>query len=138
MAELKVEGYTEFVRSLAKADKQTAREVRTRLRLVGEVVRAGGQSRFSNYGSTSGDASSYGGTRASHADSAEGYRVKVRTRGVDVEQTKRKTTGKHKEYGSAQMRHGLVPSLRANSPLLMRQMEAAMKDVTDIVNRSHG
>lgn len=138
MAELKVEGYTEFVRSLAQADKAVGREVRTRLRLVGESVRAGGESRFSHYGSAAAGASVFGGTLASHADSAQGYKVKVRQRGVDVEQTKPKTTGRHKEYGSAQMRHGLLPAMYANAPFLARQLEAAMRDVAEIVNRSHG
>jgi hypothetical protein len=45
------------------------------------------------------------------AGSAAGFRTYVRAGArVSVEQSKRKTTGAHPEYGALQMREGLIPA----------------------------
>jgi hypothetical protein len=122
-----VRGYREFLRATQGAGKDVKREVREAFREVGVVVRADADRRFSDYGPAA--------SRASHTRSADQYRVAVRQRGVDVEQRLRKTTGKHGEYGSAQMRHGLVPALEANRLLLRARMEHAMDEVVDIFEK---
>lgn len=46
-----------------------------------------------------------------NADSARGFRTYVRAGAhVDVEQSNRKTTGEHPEYGALQMSKALVPA----------------------------
>jgi hypothetical protein len=49
------------------------------------------------------------------ARSAAGYRVRVRSRGVAVEQSKRRTTGKHPEFGRMQIGRALIPALERKS-----------------------
>lgn len=128
-------GYRELLRSLASADKRTRREVRTTLRLVGESVRADAQRDFSSYGTRSASGGTFGGSRASHAESAARYRVIVRQRGVSVEQTLRRTTGAHPEYAKAQMRHGFLPALDANEGRIVADMELALDRVAEAFNR---
>jgi hypothetical protein len=43
--------------------------------------------------------------------SAAGYKVRVRARGVAIEQSLRRTTGEHPQFGSLQMRTALLPAL---------------------------
>jgi hypothetical protein len=132
---LVLRGYKEFYSALKHADKDVKVAALAAFKLVGEDIREDGQRLFSNYGSAAAGATSYGGTRASHADSATGYKVKVRARGVDVEQTKRRTTGLHPEYGGAQMRHGLEPALDNNRLELKVRMEQAMDEVVRIFEK---
>lgn len=56
--------------------------------------------------------SDIGEARDTHAYTADGLKVRVRTSGiagiVQVEQSRRSTTHAHPEYGGAMMRHGLI------------------------------
>lgn len=121
-----VKNYKEFVKACSQADKETRRAMRVELRHAGSLVRDDAEQRFGRYGSAAAGAASFGGNRASHADSAAGYRVRVRQRGIEVEQSIRKTTGRHPEYGAAQMRHGLIPAAKAKEPEFVAGVEAAM------------
>jgi hypothetical protein len=114
--ELVVKGYREFMRACAVADKQAKKEVRDVLRGVGEVVRRDATARFS----------------AVSVKSATGYRTAVRTRGVSVEQSLRKTTGRNPGWGKRQMRQALLPSLWSNSERLEREMEHAVDLIADV------
>lgn len=118
-ATLQVKGYTELLRALKTADRETKREVRGTLRAVGDIVRSEAVARFSPI----------------NARSAGGYRTRVRQRGVAVEQSLRKTTGVHPEWGSYQMRHALLPALMANEDSTERAMEHALDRVCDHFNR---
>ena len=118
-----VRGYTEFLRALKDADKNTKREVRLALREAGDSVRVTAAQlagdRFHNAGRT-----------------AAGYRVRVRQRGVAVEQSVRKTTGKRPDFGGLQMRYALEPALDRNEARIEEDFEAALDRVSDIFN--HG
>src|SRR4029077_5411838 len=94
-ATLRVEGYRQLMQALAKSDKATRKAVRDELRHAGDQVKTGASLRFAR----------------TDARSAAGYRTRVRQRGVAVEQSLRKTTGKHPEFGALQMRRALIPSL---------------------------
>lgn len=118
-ATLRVEGYRELLRAFQVADRDQRRELRGALREVGDVVRRDAVRRFSPV----------------NARSAAGYRTRIRQRGVAVEQSIRKTTGAHPEWGSYQMRHALLPSMVANEDDTMREMEHAMDKVADHFNR---
>jgi hypothetical protein len=122
-----VKGYKELSKAMAQAPKDVKREWRTKMRQVGEDVRADAEQRFSNYGPSQ--------ARQSHSQSAEGYKVAVRQRGVEVDSRRRKTTGKHPEYGKAQMRHGLIPGLEDNRIRLHVKMVQAMDEVVALLER---
>ena len=107
---LAVSGYTELLRACNQAEKESKRYVRGVLREVGDVVRVDATSRFSVVDSRS----------------AAGYRTRVRVRGVAVEQSLRKTTGKRPRYGALQMRRALLPALLTHEDTLERGMEQAL------------
>jgi hypothetical protein len=112
---LRVKGYREFLIACDHAGKETKREVRGTFRKVGDLIKADAQPRY----------------RPSDAKSAAGLRTVVRQRGVSVEQSLRKTTGKHPEWGSWQMRHTLVPALDAKEGEVERELEHAIDRVAD-------
>jgi hypothetical protein len=116
---LAVKGYRNLMRALATAEKEDRLAVRAVLRQVGEQTRTGAQTRLA----------------AKAPKSAAGYKVRVRQRGVAVEQSLRKTTGVHPEWGAYQMRHALLPSLAANADETERLMRVALDAVTERFNR---
>lgn len=117
---VRITGLREFVRALNKADKETRKLVLERLKRVGEQVRTDAARRFSPIS----------------ARSAEGYRLRARVTGVFVEQSLRKTTGKHPTYGALQMRRALIPALIAHEADLQHEMGEAIDDIADILERS--
>lgn len=92
---VRVKGLKELQRDFRKLDRETAKEVRQGLREAAEPVRQEAQALFSSI----------------DASSAAGYKVRVRQRGVAVEQSRRRKTGKRPDYGSLQMRRALLPAL---------------------------
>src|SRR4029077_10549899 len=89
---VEVRGYKELIRASALADKATKREMRATFRKVGDPVKQDAAALFQRY----------------DAGSAAGYKTRVRQRGISVEQSLRKTTGKHPEFGRLQMRKALL------------------------------
>lgn len=110
---LRVKGYREFLRASDRAGKETKRFVRETYRKVGDVVKANAASRFQTY----------------DARTAAGFRTVVRQRGVSVEQSLRKTTGRRPDFGALQMRKALVPALEAKE----REVEGAFERAVDTV-----
>jgi hypothetical protein len=92
---VRVRGLRELQRDFRKMGGILPRETKEALRKSAEPVRAEAQSLFSPIS----------------AESAAGYRVAVRARGVAVEQRKGRTTGQHPEFGALQMRRALLPAL---------------------------
>jgi hypothetical protein len=117
-ATLQVHGYQQLMQALAKADKATRKTVRDELRQAAEHVRVEAGLRFAT----------------TDAKSARSYRTRVRQRGVAVEQSIRRTTGRHPEFGALQMRRALVPALTANEERTIREMEQALDRVCDRFN----
>lgn len=112
---LRVSGYREFLRACAKADKDSRKEVRAAFREVGEVVRVEAASLFESIS----------------PKSAAGYRVRVRQRGISVEQSLRKTDHPRPGYGALQMRKALLPALAHSSGEVEQRFEAALDRVAD-------
>lgn len=106
---LAVKGYAQLMRALRDADRETRLGVRAALRHVGEEVRA--------------DASRRAGAHPHAAKTAAGYKTRVRQRGIAVEQSLRKTTGLHPEWGAWQMRHALIPALVASEDNTVAALE---------------
>lgn len=105
------------MRSLKEADKETRKQVRATLREVGDIVKTDAASKFDRYDS----------------GSAAGFKVRVRQRGVAVEQSRRKTTGKRGDYGSLQMRRALLPSLEENTSEIKEAFEDAVEEIARII-----
>ena len=118
-ATLVVKGYKEFLRAAKDAGSVTNREVRAAFRRSGEIVRADAAQRLTKYSTTS----------------AAGLKVRVRQRGVAVEQSLRKTTGAHPQYGSLQMRKALLPALARNEPAVEAEFEKALDEVKAVFER---
>ena len=105
-----VKGWKELIKASRELPANSRRELRKAFREAGELVRSDAAARFSPI----------------DARSAAGYKVRVRQRGVAVEQSIRKTTGKRPDYGALQMRHALLPALTANEAETMQRVEAAL------------
>lgn len=114
-----MKGYREFLRACSRAEKATSKEVRAALAKAAEPVRAEAASLFESV----------------HERSARGYKIRVRARGVSVEQSIRKTTGAHPEFGSLQMNTALIPALESNQDEIERGAERAVDEITDIFER---
>lgn len=119
-ATLSVNGYQELLRALKTADREQRLAVRATLRHTGDATRAAATQRLS----------------AVDARSAAGYKVRVRQRGVAVEQSLKRTTGLHPEWGAYQMRHALIPALEDNEDETNRRMQLALDAVAAHFN--HG
>jgi hypothetical protein len=118
-ATLRVKDFQDFMRALAIADRKDARAIRDVLRHAGDTVKRDAVQEVDPVDSRS----------------AAGYRTYVRQRGVGVEQSLRKTTGLHPEWGRWQMRHALIPALEANEDSTARDMERALDQVAIQFNR---
>lgn len=114
---VRVKGLREFQRAANKAEKETKKVVRDRLKEAGDVVRQEAARLFSPI----------------NAKSAAGYRTRARIGSVFVEQSLRKTTGLHPRYGSLQMRRALLPALEAESDEVERRLRLAANELADIV-----
>lgn len=114
---VRVRGLKELQRSLKEADKETRKQVRAVLRESGEIVRAEAAKRFDNV----------------DTGSAAGFKVRVRQRGIAVEQSRRKTTGKRADYGHLQMTRALLPALDDKQDEVVDRFEKALDEIADIV-----
>ncbi|HSE44718.1 MAG TPA: hypothetical protein VLA89_05250 [Gemmatimonadales bacterium] len=114
---LEVKGYREFIRATNRAEKESKRFVRDSFRQVGEVVRIPAADDLRDLQPT--------------GKSAAGLRTVVRTRGVDVEQSLRKVTGKRPDWGKTQMRKILIPNLESHEREIERKMEEKLDDIAD-------
>lgn len=118
MAEtVRVTGYREFVRACDHAGPDTKKQVRTALRQAGESVQ----------GQWSADEERFG------SRTATGLRTIVRTRGISVEQTRRKTTGTRPDFGRLQQRIGDAVFDSKQSEI-ERDFEHAIDQVADHFN----
>lgn len=91
---VRVRGLRELQRDFRRISKDLAKEVREGLKAAAEPVRQEAAELFNPV----------------DAHSAAGYRVSVRQKVVTVQQSRRRTTGQHPEYGSLQMRRALIPA----------------------------
>jgi hypothetical protein len=116
---VRVKGYRELLRACDRAGPESKKEVRGALRAAGEIVRVDATDRFSSV----------------DPRSARGYRVRVRQTGVAVEQSLRRTTGLHPEFGRLQMRDALIPALETKADDVVREIDKALETVEDHFER---
>ena len=114
-----VYGYREFVRACNRAEKETRNQAKATLARAGEIVRPEAARLFSGISPVS----------------AAGFRTAVRTRGVAVEQRKKRVTGARGDYGALQMRRALLPALQRNEERVVREFEDALDEIERIMER---
>ena len=124
---VRVKGYREFVRAINRAGPETKAAVTIALKAIGEPVREDAARRLETYSQRS---------VASHKRSAQGFKVKVNVNTLKVQQSIRKTTGKHPEYGALQMRRALLPARTANNLRTREEFEKALDVVVTHFNSS--
>ena len=105
--------YTGLMKANAKAEKEVRLFTRHELRKVGDIVRDDSQRLFAPVDSKS----------------AAGYKTRVRQRGIAVEQSLKKTTGKHGAYGTMQMKRALLPALYSNRERMNVEFERALRRI---------
>lgn len=112
-------GYRDFLRAADRAGKESKKFARTAYREVGNLVRDDARQKILDRGGRD------------DAKTAVGFRTYVRQRGIQVEQSKRRTTGRHSEYGPWQMRRGLVPALEDKADEVMEATDDAIDRIAD-------
>lgn len=109
---VRVQGLRELDKAWRAADKELAREMRGRLKEIGEIVAVDARRRFD---------------RISPKDAAT-MQPSARAAGVFVQQKKRKTTGKRPDYGARQMNEALQPALEAKEDEVVKAYEEKVLD----------
>src|SRR5215471_16955561 len=120
-AALYVRGYKELAQASLLADRKLRSEQRNLFRKVGEPIRNEAQMLLGR----------------KYPASAAGLKIRVRQRGVIVEQSLRKTTGKHPEWGKWQMKHALLPAQTDRQQGTLRLMQQTIDEVCDLWERSY-
>ena len=110
---LRVTGYRELLHALQRAEADTRKYVRGEFKQVGQIVQQDAAAKFAKYDTRS----------------AAGYKVRIRQRGIGVEQSLRRTTGKHPEYGKLQMVKALMPALADKQGEVEQRFEEAIDRV---------
>ena len=106
-----------MIAGIAKADATLEAELKEALRDSGGMVRDEAAQLFGRYSEKT----------------AAGYRVYVRARGVSVEQSLRKTTGKRPDWGRIQMKDALIPALDEKTDAVRERVVAAIDAVTAFI-----
>jgi hypothetical protein len=107
---LVVENFAGLIKGLRDYDRGFKTKARLVLRQVGESTRADAASAMAPI----------------NQRTASGYKVRLRQRGIEVEQSIPKTTGRHPEYGAFQMVNALLPARHRNAPVAEREFERAL------------
>jgi len=112
---VRVRGLRELNRAFKQVDADLRKELRRELREAGALVADEARSLFEPVDPAS----------------AAGYKVRVRQRGVAVEQSRRRTTGLHPEFGLLQMDRALLPALDDKQDEVVAKVEDILDHVGD-------
>jgi hypothetical protein len=107
---VRVKGYREVVKGFRDLDKDVAKGIREQLRSAGQIVQREASALFAPVSPRS----------------AAGYKVRVRQKGVAVEQSLGRTTGEHPEFGTLQMRTALLPALEREAPAVANAINGVL------------
>lgn len=72
--------------------------------------------------------------RPIRAEDAAGYKIRVRSRGVAIEQTRRRTTGDHPEWGRLQLGVALIPAIERKAD----EVADGLGDTIEDLAKQHG
>jgi hypothetical protein len=109
-ARVSVRGYRETVRALDTINRDAKKAVLRSLALAAEPVAADARQKLGRYAGAS----------------LTTIRPRATVRGVFVTQMKRKVTGLRGDFGSIQMREGLLPALDENEGKIIVEVELAL------------
>ena len=110
MAEtIRVKGYRETARALQRVNKGAKLALYSGLRDAAEPIAADARARLSGYG----------GIKTSS------IRPRVGMRGIYITQGAKKVTGLRPDFGSLQMKHGLLPAAYGRQDDIVDRVEAA-------------
>lgn len=105
---VRVKGLRELQRDFKRMEGGLNKEVDKALKDAADIVSQDARQRFSSI----------------DARSAAGFRPRVKGFGrAFVEQRRRRTTGKHPEYGALQMRRALLPALNAKQGEVIEKLD---------------
>ena len=116
-----VHGLKSLIRDFKTFDRPVNTAMRKSLRDVGDIVRHDVAGFFS----------------AINSRTAAGFKTRVRQKGIAVEQSLRRTTGKHGAYGAMQMRY-LIGAQRSKQDDMERELERAMDKISREFERRKG
>lgn len=105
---VRVTGIAEVRAAFKRVADGTTSEFPGQLRKIAEPVRSDTASRIAPYSSSS----------------AAGVKTRLRTTTVLVQQSRRKTTGDHPNFGALQMRRAFIPALESHRDEVMRGVES--------------
>lgn len=116
---VKVHGLRQLGRAFKAADADLTRELDRELLAVGQIVADDARRRFN----------------AVDERSAAGFRPRLRGFGrLEVEQRRRRKTGKRPDYGALQMRRALLSARAANTERVVDSLDAML----DRIGRTNG
>ncbi len=116
----RVTGYTRLLVALKALPRSAQVALRGEFRAIGQIVDDKASKRLLEL-------------TPQPAKSVAGLKPVVRLRGVEVDQTLRKTTGLRPDWGRTQMRLGLIPALHDAEPEIVAGVAAAMDKATEAV-----
>lgn len=108
------QGYTQLIASLRSLPRAQEAMIREEFRAIGRVLATRWAEKIATLNPP-------GTTRT-----VEGYRPYVRLRGLEVDQTVRKTTGLRPDWGKTQMVRGGIPVLEETEPEIVAGIDEAM------------
>lgn len=105
-----VKGYKEVIRALNRTDKETRKTLKDALKEAAEPVAVTARGLIAKY----------------RGASTSTIQPRVVTKGVFVTQRKRKTTGMRPDFGSLQMRKGMIPALYDHEDDIVEHVDHAI------------
>lgn len=118
MTEIRVKGLKELHKAFKNYDAELKRELDQELRAAGEIVASEARQRFS----------------AIDARAARGFVPKVRGFGRVIVLQRIRSKHKRPDFGSLQMRKGLLPAMADNEDRVIAKVE----DILDTIGRREG
>lgn len=116
----RVTGYTQLLVALKALPRSVQLALRGEFRSIGQIVDDKASRRLLELD-------------PQPVKSVAGLKPVVRLRGVEVDQTLRKTTGLRSDWGRIQMRVGLVPALHDSEPEIVAGVAVAMDKAAEEV-----
>jgi hypothetical protein len=110
---VRVHGLRALQRDFRRISKSLSKEVRDGLRKAADPVRVEAAALLAPIS----------------ADSAAGYKIRVRQRGVALEQSRRRTTGLRPDYAKLQFARAMAPAVANKENEVVKGLEDALDDL---------
>jgi hypothetical protein len=110
---VRVHGLRQLQRDFRRLSKDLTKEVREGLRKAADPVRVEATALLEPV----------------NAYSAAGYKIRVRQRGVALEQSRRRTTGLRPDYAKLQFARAMAPAIERKEEFVVKGLEDALDDL---------